>query len=130
MPVPIIKKIKFDPEGGPISVELTFKTFLLCAYSLDLRMKETNDSVDGYPKQGDNSNPEDDKYTLPKPASRNRDRSLWAITTVINQSGNKETYEIVMDVFQDGKKLDTMTTGKKELEKNNEIEIFAAKLVC
>ncbi|MBA4312236.1 MAG: hypothetical protein C0417_06370 [Chlorobiaceae bacterium] len=116
MPVPILKKIKVSDDGGEISVELKFKTLFLCTYSLDLTEGSHNASVIGFPKRGDNSNTEDDIYTLPVPASVNNKRKLWVVTTVIDQVGIGGEYKIDLIVKQADKLLDEITTGEKILK--------------
>jgi hypothetical protein len=119
MPVPILKKIKINTDGGDVTAELKFETLLLCTYRIDLTEGSRNGSIDNFPQHGDNSNPEDDLYRLPTPNSENDKRKLWVVTTVIDQLGVGGEYKIDLIVKQGGKLLDRLTTGEKVL-KNEE----------
>ena len=129
MPVPIKKKIQFDSNGGVINVELKFETLLICTYTVDLREAESNASVAGFPKQGDNTNPQDDVYLLPVPVGVNNNRSLWINFVLIDQTGTGGSYKVGVNVIQDNKQIDTWTSEKKQIEDNFQIEIYVAQLV-
>ncbi|MBI4810925.1 MAG: hypothetical protein HY800_05705 [Ignavibacteriales bacterium] len=129
MPVPILQKIKFNPDGGVIKVELKFQTMLLCTYDLDYRETGSNSSVAGFPCKGDNSNAQDDVYSLPMPPSVNMNRSLWIFVTVIDQVGDGGSYQVDIIITQDGNQLGILTPGEKKLVGNLKSEILIAKFI-
>ncbi len=130
MPIPIVNKVKFNSSGGMIEVELNFTTLLLCTYTLELHENESNAQVWIPPKQGDNSNPEDDKYALPVPPSKNNGRSLWAFITIIDQTGSGGEYEVSMEIRQDTSTIGALNTGKKRVSRNFSQEFLIAQLYC
>lgn len=131
MPVPIIREFRFTSTGGTIWVRLRFETLLLCNYSLTLREAGSNNSVLPKPYEGDNSNPDDDLYDLPMPASVNNNRSLWATVAIIDQTGQGGDYEVIMEVTQDGHDVagSPLTTGRRSIDGNSAIEILVARLI-
>ncbi len=129
MPKPDLPKIKFNPNGGTIKVEVKFETLLICTYTLDLREAGSNASIDGYPKQGDNTNPEDDLYALPLPSVINKNRTIWITFVLLDQTGNGGSYQVDFNVNQDGSQIGTWTSGKKQMQGNFQIEMYAAQLV-
>jgi hypothetical protein len=124
-----LPKIKFDPNGGTIKVEVKFETLLICTYTLDLREAGSNASIDGYPKQGDNTNPEDDMYALPLPSVINKNRTIWINYVLLDQTGSGGSYQVDFNVNQDGNQIGTWTSGKKQMQGNFQIEMYAAQLV-
>ena len=130
MPVPILNTAKIDPHGGQITVNLEFPdTLLLCSYTLDVREAGSNKSVPGFPKQGDNSNPEDDLYTLPDPASANIGRTIWAFITIIDQTGKGGEYCANMETAQDGQRKGLSSTGKKKIVGSTAEETLVTLLI-
>jgi hypothetical protein len=129
MPKPELPKIKFNPNGGTIKAEIKFETLLVCTYTLDLREAGSNVSVDGYPKQGDNTNPEDDTYSLPLPTSANKNRTIWINFVLLDQTGNGGSYKVDFGMIQDGSKIWDWTSGKKQITGNFQVEISAAQLI-
>ena len=129
MPIDIAKKIKFNPLGGSIKVNFIFKSLLLCTYTFDVTEAGSNASQQDYPKKGDNSNLEDDSYVLPMPAHLNKDRRLWGYITIIDQTGDRGKYEVAFEISQDGKQLDLLSTGPKEIKADHAEHNFVAQLI-
>jgi|ERR1041385_1136576 hypothetical protein len=84
----VIPKIEFDTDGPPLSVEIVFPTLQVVSYTLTLKEAGSNSVV--VREEGDNTNPEDDKYVLPTPSSMNNMRSLLFGATFIDP-GQKPT---------------------------------------
>lgn len=103
MPRPNLQTIAFDPDGGPIWVELTFpETILFCSYTLQLREAESSAYVDGYRElQGDNENLQDDNHALPLPVATNAGRVLRVLFTIFNEEEGGGKYTITVTLRQD-----------------------------
>lgn len=125
-PVAVSKIIKFDPNSGTIKVEIRFTTLLLCAYTIMLRETGSNATLKEF--KGDNTNPADDIYSLPDPASSNDGRVVWAVVTVVDQSGQGGDYVVDLAFTQDNKSLGVLTTGKKSIQGTSVTEVLVAKL--
>jgi hypothetical protein len=128
MPIPISNIVDFNPEGGVISVELRFNTMLLCTYDLDVREAGSNQSVQSFPIQGDNSNAQEDCYPLPLPTSANDGRTVLNLINILDQTGGGGPYECLMKFLQDSNPLGQFTTGVKIISGNHATEIFAIRL--
>lgn len=123
----ISKKIHFDSNGGTVSISLEFDTLLICTYLLQLR--EANSNAVVMEKTGDNTNAEDDMFSLPTPARLNSNRTLWAFITLIDQTGNGGTYEARVKISQDDRVLETSSSGRKALQVPSESVIFVSRLL-
>ncbi|MEW6195952.1 MAG: hypothetical protein AB1521_12450 [Bacteroidota bacterium] len=131
MPVAVInKKIKIIPNTERITVELKFETLLLCNYKI--QVKEVNSNSIVHEWSGDNSNSEDDKYSLGT-GKKNVGRTVWIFLSIIDQTGEGGEYKITATLKQNGEPLPggELTTGKKELKpgENKHDYILVAKLV-
>ena len=113
--VPVVKVVFFDPAGAEIRLSLRFETLLLCDYAVDVRMAGSNSSVSGFPRTGDNANPDDDRYELPGPTHENDGRRVFCTVSVADQTGERGKYKIDLDVMQDNIVLDTVSTGERDL---------------
>lgn len=131
MPVAVInKKIKIIPNTERITVELEFETLLLCNYKI--QVKEVNSNSIVHEWSGDNSNSEDDKYSLGT-GKKNVGRTVWIFLSIIDQTGEGDKYKVTATLKQNGEPLpgDKLTTGKKELKpgENKHDYILVAKFV-
>jgi len=127
MSVPITKPIRFDPAGGTLKVNVTFDTLFVCTYKLRLKGKNSNTIL--MTQTGDNTNDQDDIYPLPLPVESNKNRSLWAFMTVIDQAGKGGKYKLTMEIIQDGKVVGSITTKDKNIEGNIVNEVLIVKLI-
>lgn len=119
MSFPIYSQVRANPDGGPIRVQVEFPdTLLLCSYTIDVHDAEGNDSIQGFPRRGDNGNSENGSYELPLPAASNKHRTIWAFVKVIDQSGAGGKYCATMKIIQDGLKIGMLTTGSKAIPAN------------
>ena len=130
MIVPVATVIKFDRNGGPIKVSLTFDTMFLCTYELDLRESNGNPSVPPFPVSGDNTNPEKDEYDLPVPVVSNDGRTVLEFINVLDEQGGGGQYQCTMTFTQDGNTLGSVTTKLKQISGNLSHELLAARLVA
>lgn len=130
MLVPIVKKTKFDANGGPLRIALSFDTLLLCTYELDLRGPGSNASVPPFPKSGDNANSEDDEYKLPPPAGSNNGRRAWIFINIMDQTGDGGSYQCFAVITQGGKKIDVLQTDKKQISGNLAQEMMVVQFVA
>lgn len=128
MPATIASTVKFNPTGGTLWVELKFDTLLLCTY--DLLVREAGSNATILREAGDNTNAEDDRYALPMPASVNANRVLWAILTVVDQTGAAGKYKLSMEISQDGTLLGTIATSSRKIDANSVTETLVARLVA
>ena len=123
MSIPIKNKFVIKSEGQEVTFELLFDTHLLCVYDADLRLQGTNNSVQGFPVKGDNTNDEPDKFPLPLPASVNIGRRLILDLTIIDQTGGGGDYKITLVVKQ-GNQEKTFSTEKKSMSGSSADELF------
>ncbi len=125
MKTSIANVIRFDPDAGPLVATLNFTTLLLCPYRIDLRESGKNASVPPYPVTGDNSNTEQDEFTLPGTAGEQDGRRLWLFTSVIDQTGEGGEYSIDIEISQDGRYLERISTGRKHSDGGTVQEVMA-----
>lgn len=118
-----------EPDMGTVWIDLTFpNTVLFCTYKLQLREEDSNELIPGYDGiYGDNENSEDDIHALPAPASDNDGRVLWAMFTVIDQTGDGGEYIIVLNVRQGGKIIYTKQIGPKSIEEDFDLASILLK---
>ncbi|MDQ7815554.1 MAG: hypothetical protein RDU14_00850 [Melioribacteraceae bacterium] len=131
MPVAVIKKkIIINPNTENISIELEFKTLLLCVYRIQIKEANSNKIVHDW--SGDNTNDQDDKYSLGI-GKKNVGRTVWIFLSIIDQTGKGGDYEITAILKQNGEPVPDgkLTTGKKELKpgENKHDYILVAKLI-
>jgi len=128
MPIPIHKKVSYNAAGGPLSVNVVFDTLMVCTYQLILRENGSNATVIDI--TGDNANDQDDTYQLPGQARENNGRILWAYMTVIKQNEKGGNYQLGIEIYQDGQKIDSIMTKSKRITGNNVTEILIFKFSC
>ncbi len=127
-PVAVSKIITFTAKGGTIRVELKFVTTLLCTYTILLREAGSNATICEF--KGDNTNPADDVYALPDPASCNDGRIVWAVVTIADQTGTGGDYTIEMLFTQDNTEIGTLSTPGKTIKGTSVTEVLVAKLIA
>ncbi len=103
--------VKISSGSDPVSLELDFKTLLLCTYRIQVKEKNSNQVIHDW--SGDNSNEEDDKYSL-GPGAENIGRTVWIFLTIIDQTGDGGSIEVDA-LFEQSADSSTVTTGAKEL---------------
>ena len=129
-PLPRYGEVKVDPKGGTIKVGLEFPdTELLCTYLLNVREKDSNLPISGFPREGDNTNKQDDEYPLPMPAESNIGRRIFANLTIMDQTGDGGDYQVDMVITQDEKEKGRLSTTKTKMEGNVVPELLVAKLI-
>ncbi len=132
MPRPNLPTVVFDPDGGPIWVEITFpNTLLFCHYKLQLREADSNASVDGYRDiRGDNENLQDDTYALPLPVRQNDRRVLRVVFTIFTEEHDGGEYTIIVRIKQDGIVRDEKTFRQPPGAWQQSYEQYIRKLVA
>lgn len=95
--------VKFDPQGGDISIEILYFGNLTASYVYSLWEKNSNTKKDE--KTGNNQNSDDDKYDLPSPASDNEGRIVEVFSTLNNPSGGGTEKEIVAIRLWQGRRI-------------------------
>jgi hypothetical protein len=97
--------INFNPNGGPLSVEIRYQGPIIAEYTYRLRAASTNATV--RQETGDNDNEDDDIYVLPTPISNNNDRKITVGSDFASADGTENNVKWVTNVivFQDNKEL-------------------------
>ena len=91
-------KVKFDPAGQPLTINITYFGVCTVSYVYTLWEKKSNAKVDE--KSGNNQNDEDDNFNLPSPIVHNDGRIIEIFSTMKNPD-SQDTEEIVaIQVFQ------------------------------
>jgi len=122
-------EVPIDPNGGTIKIGLEFPdTDLVCTYTLNVREKGSNTPISGFPREGDNTNTEDDEYPLPMPSEVNIGRRGIANITILDQTGDGGYYQVDMVVMQDGEEKGRASTGKTKMKDNVVTEMLMVKL--
>lgn len=96
-----LNKIKINPAGGALKVEIAFGFAQVGAYTLKLWFQNGQGKLLG---EGVNTDFKPDVFDLPKPAKANVGRILDCVATVIAPNPKPgERYRVEMIVRQDGK---------------------------
>ena len=101
-----LKKVTFNKTGGDLIVDIQYTGLVAASYTYTLWEANSNAIVDQ--KAGNNQNPQDDNYNLPKPSSLNVGRLIDVHSTVqgLYDSEDAGKYEVVISITQDGTILD------------------------
>ncbi len=103
---------KLAAGASEVKIKITYRGSapVLAGYEYQLRAADSNPPVEV--RQGDNRNDQDDVYPLPTPIDINRGRRAIVTSNIAAIEKNAE-YEVRIQVIQDGKVTDTLTsTGK------------------
>lgn len=95
--------VRFDPEGGPITAEVSCDPNRDGSYSLTLWEAQTNERLERW--WGNFINPQDDRYELPGNPPEHDDRLLEALVVVAVPPGVGPS-QVSLTVHQDGDQLD------------------------
>jgi hypothetical protein len=110
-----MEKIKFDPNGPALKVDIQYLGALTASYVYTLWDTDTNAIVEE--RKGNNQNSQDDNYTLPQPTSQNKNRIIDVFSTLKNGDNAKIKGTVVVKVFQ----------GQKKIGEVRETEVIEAK---
>ena len=97
--------IQFDPNGGPLKVEIKYEGPIIAEYTYRLRSATANPPVQT--ATGDNDNEQDDIYFLPTPVAHNHDRKITVSSDFASTEGteNNVKWKTNVIVSQDGVEL-------------------------
>lgn len=79
--------VQFDPNGGPLKVEIKYEGPIIAEYTYRLRAANANSIVQT--ASGDNDNEEDDIYFLPTPVAQNHDRKITVSSDFASADGTE-----------------------------------------
>ena len=97
-----MEKIKFDPNGSVLKVQIEYLGAITASYVYNLWSANSNAVI--IEKQGNNQNPEDDIYFLPQPANQNTNRFIQVLSSLKNGDTAKLKATVKIKVFQGTKK--------------------------
>jgi len=92
-----------------VKIAITYRASpmpVLAVYDYDLKTSDANPPIEH--KKGDNQNTKDDRYSLPTPIDTNKDRYIL-ISSEIAAIDTDSDFDIIIEIFQDGFKTDTLT---------------------
>lgn len=95
-----MKIAQFDPEGGPVTAEVTLSNGKEGSYTLYVWERASNTIVQKW--RGNFQNAADDSYALPKPQSKLDGRLVEALVTVARGPA-----KATLTIAQDGEVLQT-----------------------
>ncbi len=123
-----MEKIKFDPNGGNVKVEIEYLGAITASYVYHLWSANSNTVV--IEKLGNNQNPEDDIYFLPQPANQNVNRIIDVLSSLKNGDAAKLKATVKIKVFQGQKKIGEVSeTETIEAQKSVINNIFIKLIV-
>src|SRR5438876_960086 len=100
-----VKTITYSKSSGPLKVCFKFNGLIAAAYTFTLWAADQNTQLEKHP--GNNMNTADDEYTLP---AGNNGEIIDLLTTFRGLPvGDSTNYEITIEVYQEGKLLDSDT---------------------
>lgn len=97
--------LKFDPNGGPLIVQIDYYGSLTASYVYTLWAKNSNAKVDE--QYGNNQNSQDDRFILPSPVSQNSGRIVEIFSTINNPDNSNARELVAIKILQDGNTLFT-----------------------
>lgn len=98
-----MQRIKFDPNGSPLRVEIDYLGAITASYIYVLWGATSNAKVDE--RSGNNQNPQDDRYELPQPVDSNLLRKIELFSVLKNGDSVALKAVVVIKVFQGNKKI-------------------------
>jgi hypothetical protein len=116
-----MKKAVFDPNGGPIQVEINAGHAQPGAYTLILWETNSNGRVGEW--KGDFDNDDDDLYTMPTPVSKNHGRKVDCHYTMTLVPPSKD-YSTKLIVLQDGNTLETEAYSGQSDDQSVTVRLF------
>ncbi|HYV94338.1 MAG TPA: hypothetical protein VE978_21375 [Chitinophagales bacterium] len=100
-----VKTITYSKSGGPLKVCFKFHGLIAAAYTYTLWAADQNTQLEKH--TGNNMNTADDEYTLP---AGNKGEIIDLLSTFRGLPvGDSTNYGIIIEVYQDGKLLDSDT---------------------
>ena len=123
-----MEKIKFDPNGTVLKVQIEYLGAITASYVYNLWSANSNAVI--IEKQGNNQNPEDDIYFLPQPANQNTNRFIQVLSSLKNGNTAKLKATVKIKVFQGTKKIgEVAETETIEAQKSVINNIFIKLIV-
>lgn len=116
-----MKTVHFNREGGPLSIEIRAGFAQPGSYGVFLW--EANQNTVVFQRRGNFINTDDDRYTLPGPASVHVGRLLDCLAT-FTITPPIDRYRLQMIVFQDGAELGMEVREGKSDQPTVTVEIF------
>lgn len=89
-------KVKIDPNGDPLKIQITYFGGCTASYVYTLWEKDSNAKVEE--KSGNNQNTQDDNYMLP--LSNNKNRIIEIFSTIKNPDARDVQELVAIEVFQ------------------------------
>ena len=80
--MPLLPIIRFDADGSPLTISITFPTLQVVAYTVTLFEARSNSIA--LRQTGNNQNPQDDVYDLPTPVRTNIGRLIEFSATFVD----------------------------------------------
>jgi hypothetical protein len=117
------KKIKINPNGEALFVNIVFKGLIVASYEYMLFEAQSNHVIER--KKGNNQNPDDDKYALPKPASGNVNRLIDIRSNIVGlDPENYKEWEAKAELYQGNTKLDEVVESGETSETLQTSQLF------
>ena len=98
-----MKRIKFDPKGPAMRVEINYLGAITASYVYILWGATSNARVDE--RSGNNQNDQDDRYELPMPVDSNLLRKVEVFSILKNGDSVNLKAVVVIKIFQGNKKI-------------------------
>lgn len=117
------KKIKIDPNGKDLSINISFIGLFVTSYEYMLFKENSNEVIER--KNGNNQNPDDDHYSLPKPTNKNVNRLIDIRSNIVGlDPKNYKKWEIKAELFQGGIKLDEVVESGETSETSQTSQLY------
>ena len=97
------KNVSFDPNGDKLWINIIFNGIIIASYKYVLWEAQSNHRVDE--REGNNQNPDDDKYFLPLPTGSNKGRLIDVRARFIGIDMDNKKYKITVEIYQGDNKL-------------------------
>lgn len=98
------KTVKINPNSDRLWINILFHGVIMSSYIYILWEAQSNYRLDV--REGNNQNPDDDKYLLPLPTGSNQGRLIDVRTRFIGIDSTKPKYKIIVEIYQGKNKLD------------------------